>query len=58
MRAIATIFFILALAAAVSRATGHHEMTNDFTTYAKRMATATTIAKTATAQAASSSASR
>jgi len=44
-KAIGTIFFILMLAAALSRATGHHQRTNDFTTYAHRMATATDQAR-------------
>jgi hypothetical protein len=38
---IGTVFFLLMMAAIISRATGHHELTNQFNTYAKRMATAT-----------------
>lgn len=44
-KTIGTIFFILMLAAAISRATGHHEFTNKATIYAHRMATATAEAR-------------
>lgn len=44
-KVIGTIFFILMMAAIISRATGNHEFTNQANTYAKRMATATAEAK-------------
>lgn len=44
-KVISLVFFALMILAALSRATGHHERTNLYTTYANRMATATAEAK-------------